>query len=63
MIYVKTNLRKIPETCNKCKFSKQNRYFGNRYCYFLDKTCEMVKNESGNWEYIRLKDCPLFNID
>lgn len=64
MIYVKTNLKKIPTTCNKCKFSKHNRYFNNRYCTLLnDKKCEKIKSNSGNLTYTRLKNCPLIEIN
>lgn len=64
MIIAKTNLKKIPETCNKCKFSFINRYFDRRYCYLLNnKPCQKVKLDSGNWAYIRLAECPLINLN
>ena len=63
MIYAKTNLKKIPETCNKCKFSFQNKYFGFRHCILLNaKKCEKVKTNLGNWKYERLKECPLIEM-
>lgn len=60
MIYVKTTLKKIPSTCNKCKFSKHNKYFDIRECILLNnKVCKRIKSKSGNWIYSRLDDCPL----
>lgn len=64
MIVVKTNLKKIPDTCNKCKFSFVNKYFDIRRCYLLNnKPCQKVKLDSGNLAYIRLPECPLISID
>ena len=62
MIVAKTNLKKIPETCNKCKFSKHNKYFDNRCCILLNKYCNKIRSNSGNLMYIRLKDCPLIDV-
>lgn len=64
MIVAKTNLKKIPEACNKCKFSKFNRFYQKRCCTLLnDKLCEKTKSKSGNDAYIRLTNCPLINLD
>lgn len=64
MIVAKTNLKKIPEACNKCKFSQFNRYFNIRRCTLLnDKRCKKAIVGSGNWVYIRLPECPLINLD
>ena len=63
MIYAKTKLKKIPESCNKCQFSVQNKYFDFRCCILLNaKKCEKVQTESGNWKFIRLKECPLIDM-
>ena len=65
MIVVKTNLKKIPTACNKCKFSIPYRYDNNiRRCTLLNnKRCEKIRAESGNWIYTRLSKCPLINMD
>lgn len=64
MIVAKTNLKKIPETCNKCKFSNYNRIFNMRYCSLLNnKKCRKAIAGSGNWVYVRLPECPLININ
>lgn len=65
MIVAKTNLKKIPEACNKCKFSKLlSKLYQQRCCTLLnDKLCEKTKSKSGNDAYIRLKNCPLINLD
>ena len=62
MIVAKTNLKKIPETCNKCKFSKHDKYFDIKQYTLLDKRCNKIQSNSGNWMYTRLKDCPLIDI-
>lgn len=63
MIVAKTNLKKIPKTCNKCKFSVLSRYFDLRSCSLLNnKRCEKIRGDSGNWIYTRLKNCPLVDI-
>ena len=61
MIVAKTNLKKIPEACNKCKFSYTQYYLSHRYCSLLNNArVEKKKLESGNYGYIgRLKNCPL----
>ena len=62
MIYSKTNLKKIPTTCSKCKFSILNRYFDMRRCTLLNnKECKKIKSKSGNLMYTKLKECPLVN--
>lgn len=56
MIYVKTTLKKIPSKCNRCRFSKHNKYFDIRECILLNKVCKKIKSKSGNWIYSRLDD-------
>jgi hypothetical protein len=62
MIYVKTNLKKIPDTCNKCKFSNHDKYFDIKTCTLLNKHCKKIQSNSGNWMYTKLKDCPLIDM-
>ena len=62
MIVAKTNLKKIPKVCNKCKFSKHDKYFDIKTCTLLNKRCKKIQNNSGNWMYTKLKDCPLIDI-
>ena len=69
MICIKTNLKKIPEKCNKCKFSKfidawtyqgDRCYPSDRYCMILDKRCPKIIDSRGARVYSRLPECPLF---
>ena len=59
MIYIQTKLKKIPQSCNKCRFSRQPNAMSERYCYLTDTVCEKVKKSGTAWGYSRNKDCPL----
>ena len=68
MIVIKTKLKKLPEKCNKCKYSYTYggwSYDTKRFCSVsFEKgmcrpcTIEFVK-EKRNYEYRRPKWCPL----
>lgn len=68
MIYIKTNLRKIPNKCNDCKFSKYIKVYDEysyktqycRMCIILNKKCPIIKTKSNNFTFSKLPDCPLF---
>lgn len=62
MIYLKTNLKKIPKTCNKCKFSKSGMDLVGRFqrkCIILNKQCPSHKTSHGNYAFGKLGNCPL----
>lgn len=63
MIIVKTNLKKIPENCSKCKFSYVDSWSRDRICSIASKTLEMIKVKSGNKAYVRPDTCPLIIVD
>ena len=68
MIVIETKLKKLPEKCNKCKYSYTNGGWGygtERFCSvsFVKGMCrpcpiDFVK-EKRNWEYQRPEWCPL----
>jgi hypothetical protein len=53
MIVVKTNMKKIPEKCVKCKFSKIEHAWGlnsYRVCSLLDRPVPYLYNaDKRNW--------------
>ena len=74
MIIAQTKLRKIPDTCIKCKFCKDvditkksikaNGYMAEIYmqkkCYLTGVEVPYVYNTAKqNWEYAKCKSCPL----
>ena len=66
MIVIKTKLKKLPEKCNKCKYS----YLSNeRFCAIsfykgMNRVCNQVFNkEKHNWEYVRPDWCLLKDIN
>lgn len=61
MIVAKTRLRKIPQSCNKCPFSRMDGAFNSSYrvCIFTETVCRKEKMLSTNWKYVRNADCPL----
>lgn len=70
MIYIKTQLRKMPESCKECRFSKVidtkeyddwRRY--KRVCEINGRKCVKVKAKNGNKKFIRSKWCPLIEIN
>lgn len=78
MIVAKTKLKKIPDSCLKCKFctnagvakkaSKQNGYIGDVYmkkkCYLTCIEVPYVYNATKrNWEYTKCKSCPLKEVE
>lgn len=76
MIYIKTNLKKLPDRCNKCKYSEfihswkwykngkyERCYPEDRYCTLLNERCPKVLNEQKKWTYSKLKECPLINVE
>jgi hypothetical protein len=66
MIVAKTKIKKIPEKCAKCKFSRIEHAWGlnsHRVCGILDKLVPYLYNEEKrNWEYTKISDCPLIEI-
>ena len=56
MIYIQTKLKKIPQSYNKCPYS---RLLTERYCSLTDTVCEKVKKSGAAWGYGRNEDCPL----
>ena len=66
MIVVKTQMKKIPDKCVKCKFSKIEHAWGlNSYlvCSLLDRPVPYLYNqEKRNWEYTKITGCPLVEI-
>ena len=72
MIVIETKLKKIPEKCNKCKYSYVNGGFGidaQRFCgvSFRKDMClpcpKEFDKEKRNWEYQRPDWCPLIEIE
>lgn len=79
MIIAKTKLRKIPDTCLKCKFCddigvivrtsvKHNGYLAESYmkkkCYLTGTEVPYIYNAAKrNWEYTKCKSCPLREVD
>lgn len=70
MIYIKTQLRKIPESCKECRFSKMidtkeyddwRRY--KRICEINGRKCVKAKTKNGNKKFIRPKWCTLIDIN
>ena len=62
MIVAKTKMKKIPESCNKCVFSKLN--YDYRTCFISgDRLCPMKRCENGNKKYTRPKWCPLMEVE
>jgi hypothetical protein len=78
MIVIKTNLKKIPDRCLKCRFcvnsggiarktTKYNNYIADTYtvkrCYITGREVPYVYNkDKRNWEYDNCKKCPLMVI-
>lgn len=77
-IVVKTNLKKIPDRCLKCKFcvntgaigrktTKYNNYIADTYvvkkCYITGREIPYVYDKGKhNWKYDNCKKCPLMVI-
>lgn len=69
-IIVKTKLKKIPDKCTKCKFSKHenfrnsfNQIISYKYCVLTNTEIPCVYNkEKRNWEDVKPSDCPLLEI-
>lgn len=61
MIIVKTRLRKIPQSCSKCPFSRTEGVFNSSYriCIFTETVCRKEKLLGNIWKYTRNIDCPL----
>lgn len=63
MIYIKTKLKKIPHSCNKCKYS--NLVYDiwdhfDRVCTVNgNMVCPMKRTENHNMAYTRPNWCPL----
>lgn len=70
MIIIETKLKKLPEKCNKCKYSYLAgfSYDAARICSVVYKNgenpaCPMEFNkEKRNWEYKRPDWCPLKEV-
>jgi len=75
MIVIETKLKKIPETCTKCKFSETvpiyieeglwEHFTGNytRRCSITHKEVPYVYiKERKNWCYTKCKNCPLKDL-
>ena len=66
MIIVKTKMKKLPETCSKCKFGKTTwtRGFGNiKTCVITNKDIDYdFSPEKGNWCYVKPEWCPLVEV-
>lgn len=71
MIVAKTNMKKIPKSCTKCRFVKNIGYTnaptGNftflfRKCYLTNEEIpyKYIK-EKNNWCYIKPNNCPLID--
>jgi hypothetical protein len=79
MIVAKTKLRKISDTCLKCKFCtdtgnikkkpiKENGYIADPYrqkkCFLTGIEVPYVFNKAKrNWEYTKCKSCPLQEVE
>ena len=68
MIVIKTKLKKLPEKCNKCKYSYLR--YDERFCSvtFIDgglcRCCPYEYNkEKRNWEYTKPEWCPLMEVN
>lgn len=67
MIVGKTNLKKIPASCNQCKFSAVS--FGRfasdstRSCSLTRRACPMEQSPNKNWRYVRPDWCPLVHLE
>lgn len=72
MIVIETKLKKLPEKCNQCKYSRTNSgwsYDAGRFCSVsfkngMHRLCpiEFVK-EKRNWEFQRPDWCPLREVN
>jgi len=65
MICAKTKLKKIPQSCNKCSFSKFEGSFvaSYRVCTLTGSVCRKENLRGTAWKYTRNSDCPLFEVD
>lgn len=67
MIYAKTSMKKLPNTCKNCvmtiwvKDDITRKY--NKYCSIVGKICPMEKKQSGNYGYTKPNWCPLVCIE
>lgn len=62
-IYVQTSLKKLPDSCSKCKYSIYDRYFNRRTCTVLNQCvssphkrsfmCPLVELDPGQQEHIQ----------
>lgn len=68
MIYVKTTMRKLPEKCTKCRFSRNGEYYETVGSFFFSvKKCVATgkeipyeySKEKNNWHYVKPDWCPL----
>lgn len=74
MIIARTNLRKIPDTCIKCKFCKDTDKiidkavppywtaysYMQKKCFLTSATVPVVFNKAKrDWDYTKCKSCPL----
>lgn len=60
MIVAKTRMKKIPESCNKCKLSYVDLH--GRFCRVNASMCPMERSEHKNLKYIRPDWCPLIEM-
>lgn len=63
-IIIETQLKEMPSTCAKCKYSGfrviEDNVINLRYCRIKDKNLEKTYNKKkNNWSYLRPKWCPL----
>ena len=64
MIIAKTKLRKMPQSCSKCPFSRTDGVFTTSYriCSFTETVCKKEKLLGTAWKYARNSDCPFVYI-
>lgn len=68
MIFAKTKMTRIPETCKKCSMSKKSYdCFGykdpDKRCFLTGLFCPKEKKESGNIGYGKPDWCPLMDLE
>ena len=67
MIVIETNLRNMPKSCTKCKYSylhERIRFCGVAFNNGYNKCCPYVYNaEKRNWEYVKPEWCPLRTLE
>lgn len=63
MIFAKTKMKRIPETCKKCSMARNYVGDDEKWCSVTGYCCPKEKKQSGNVGYGKPDWCPLIELE